>query len=238
MSDGSAAVVGEGGGEGFFGFGADAEVGVGFGKGYAAFAADDVGGGDGQTPAWLAVDEGDVDEDGAVVDLVVLGDGVDEAEFLGEGAAGVVEHGKWQAVLAGHEVALTGDLRADGDHEGFALAECAVEVAPGFELGNAVGAPASAEEFDDEGAEGEQIGGADEAAGGVLEGELGGDGTDGEDLLLDAGVEEVCDGLLADGEAFGLHQVAGVGGDFVELVLQGCGGHALAGLGLSPLCIM
>ena len=153
-----AAVVGEGGGEGFFGFGADAEVGVGFGEEDSAVFGDDVGGGNGQAPAWFAVDEGDVDEDGLVVGAVVLGDGVDEAELFGELVAGVGEDGEGQAVLAGHEVALALGLRADGDHEGFALAEGAVEVAPGFEFGDAVGAPAAAEELDDEWAEGEQVG--------------------------------------------------------------------------------
>ena len=102
----------------------------------------------------------------------------------------------------------------------FALAERAVEVAPGFELGDAVGAPAAAKELDDQRAEGEQVGAADEAAGGVVEGELGGDGADGEDAVFDAGGEELGDGALADGQALGLHQVAGVGGDLVELVLK------------------
>ena len=73
---------------------------------------DDVGGGDGQAPAWFAVDEGDVDEDGEIVGAVVLGDGVDEAEFFGERVAGVGEDGEGQAVLAGHEVALA--LRSAG----------------------------------------------------------------------------------------------------------------------------
>ncbi len=102
----------------------------------------------------------------------------------------------------------------------FALAEGAVEIAPGFELGDAVGAPAAAEELDDEGAEGEHVGAADEAAGGVVEFELGGDGADGEDAVFNAGVEELGDGALADGQALLLHQVAGVGGDLVELVLK------------------
>jgi hypothetical protein len=220
-----AVVGGDGYGEGFFGLGSNAEVGVGLCEDDSSILCDDVGGGDGQAPAWLPVDEGDVDEDGAVVGLVVLGDGVDEAEFFREGAAGVVQHRKRQPVLAGHEVALPLDLRADGDHERFALAEGAVEVAPRFELGDAIGAPAAAEEFDDEGAECEQIGGANQAAGGVFEGELGSDGADGEDSLLDAGGEQLGDGALTHGKAIGLHQVAGVGGDFVELVLQGGGGH-------------
>ena len=227
-------MVGEGGGEGFFGLGTDAEVGVGFGEEDAAVAGDDVGGGEGETPAWLAVDEGDVDEDGEIVGAVVLGDGVDQAEFLGEGAAGVEEHREGQAVLAGHEVALALDLRADGDHEGFALAERAVEVAPGFELGDAVRAPAAAEKLDDQGAEGEQVFAADQAAGGVVEGELGGDGADGEDAVFDAGREEVGDGALADGKAVGLDQLACVGGDLVELVLKS--GHCILALLLEKRC--
>ena len=120
-------------------------------------------------------------------------------------------------------------LRADGDHEAFALAEGAVEVAPGFELGDAVGAPAAAEELDDEGAEGEQVGAADEAAGGVVEFEFGGDGADGENAAFNAGGEELGDGALADGQALGLDQVAGVGGDLVELILES--GHG------GPVCI-
>ena len=107
----------------------------------------------------------------------------------------------------------------------FALAERAVEIAPGFELGDAVGAPAAAEEFDDQRPEGEQIGRADQAAGGVFERELGGDGADGEDAVFNAGGEELGDGALADGQALGLHQVAGVGGDLVELVLQSAVDH-------------
>ena len=49
-----------------------------------------------------------------------------------------------------------------------------------------------------------------------------GRGADGEDAVFDAGGEELFDGALADGEALRLHEVAGVGGDLVELVLK-CG---------------
>jgi len=67
------------------GLGADAEVGVGFGKEDAAGLADDVGGGDGEAPTGFSVEEGEVDEDGLQVVLVVFGGGVYEAELLGEG---------------------------------------------------------------------------------------------------------------------------------------------------------
>jgi len=59
-----AVVVRECCGKGFFGLGTDAEVGVGFGEGHAAIAGNNVGGGDGQALALVAIDEGDVDEDG------------------------------------------------------------------------------------------------------------------------------------------------------------------------------
>ena len=126
-------------------------------------------------------------------------------------------------MLAGHEVALPGGLRADGDHKRAALAKLAVEITPGFELRHAIGAPAPAKKLDDQRAEGEQVGRADELAVGVLEGELGSGGADGENAFFDAGGEELFDGAFADGEPVGLHQVPGVGGDLVELVLQG--GH-------------
>jgi len=222
------AVVGEGGGEGFFGFGADAEVCVSFGEENAAVFCDHIGGGDGQAPAWVAVDEGDVDEDGEIVVAVVLGDGVGEAELFGQGAAGVGEHGEWQAVLAGHEVVLPLGLRAYRNHQAFTLAELAIEVAPGFKFGDAVRAPAAAKELDDQGAEGEHVRAADEATGSVVEGELGGDGANGEDAVFNAGGEELLDGALADGKAVGLNQLACVGGDFVELVLEGGHGYVSA----------
>ena len=82
------------GGEDVFGVGADAVVGVGFGEEDLAGVGDDEGGGEGETPggwALFAVDEGDVDEDGAVVLLHGLGHGVGDAELRGEGAAGVGE---------------------------------------------------------------------------------------------------------------------------------------------------
>jgi len=160
------------------------------------------------------------------VGTVVLGDGVDEAEFFSEQVVGIGEDGEGQAVLAAHEVALPFGLGADGDHKGVALAECSVEVAPGFKLGDAVGAPAATKELDDEWpAKGEHVVGADEAAGSVIESKVRGDCADGEDAVFNAGEEEICDSLLADGQALGLHEVAGVGGDLVELVLKGCGGH-------------
>jgi len=76
-------------------------------------------------------------------------------------------------VLAGHEVALALILRADGDHQAFALAEGAVEVAPGFELGDAVRTPAATKELDDQRANGKQISRANQPAARVFQGKLG-----------------------------------------------------------------
>jgi len=210
----------QGGGEGFIRLGTDAEIGVGLGKDYASSGTYDIGCRQGKTPAGFAVDEGEIDEDGAKVVLVVFGDGVDEAELFPQGAAGIGEDGEGQAMLAGHEVVLALGLGADGDHEGPVLADGSVEVAPCLQLRGAVRAPASAEELEDERTEGEHVGRADEAAGGVVQGEVRRGGADGEDLFFDAGGEEFGDGAFADGQALGLHEVPGVGGDLVELVLE------------------
>ncbi len=78
-----------GGGECFFGFWANAKVGVGFGVEDLAVLGDHVGGRQRKTPAHIAVDEGDVDEDGEVIIAVVFGDGIDEAEFFSDCAAGI-----------------------------------------------------------------------------------------------------------------------------------------------------
>src|SRR5258708_4378377 len=87
-----------------------------------------------------------------------LGDGVGQAEPFGDGSAMVGEEREGQVVLLDGEVVLAGGLGGDGDEQGSALAELGVEVAPGFELGDAVGAPAAAKEVDDERAEGEEVG--------------------------------------------------------------------------------
>ena len=142
-------------------------VGVGFGEGDFAGGGDDEGGGDGEAPgvgALIAVDEGDVDQDGAVVVLHGFGDGVGDAEGVGEDGAGVGEEGEAEVVVLDGEVVLAGELGRDGDEERAAFADGGEGLLPGFELGHAVGAPAAAEEEDDERADGEEVGGVDEAA--------------------------------------------------------------------------
>jgi hypothetical protein len=76
ISEGLAADGGEGRGEDVFRLRADAEIGVGLGVEDTAVAGEDVGGGQDETPGLIAVYKGDVDEDGAVVIAVVVGDGV------------------------------------------------------------------------------------------------------------------------------------------------------------------
>ena len=204
--------------------GAHAVVGVGFGEEDGVGRGDDEGCGEGEAPgvgALISMDEGDVDEDAAVVLLHGLGDGVGDAELRGEGAAGVGEDGEGEAVVLDGEVVLADELRGDGDEQGAAFSGGGVELLPGFELGHAVGAPASAEELDDDGADGEEVFGADDFFGeGVLESEVRSRGTYGEDEGFDAGGEEVVDGVVGDGETLGLDELAGVGRDGVELVLE------------------
>ena len=167
------------------------------------------------------VGEGDVDEDGAEVAAVRGWDGVGDAEACCGFAAGVGEEGEGKLVLLGGEVVLAAVLRGDGDEDGAAGADGGVEVAPGFELGDAVGVPAAAEEFDDDGAEGEEVGGVDDLAGlGFEEREGRGEGAGWEGAVFDAAREELGDGLLGDGESVGLDEGAGAGGDGVEAVLE------------------
>ena len=170
--------------------------------------------------AEAGVVERDVDEDGLVVAAVVGWYGVGEAELGGYSGAGVGEQREGEGVLLEGEVVLARGLGGDGYEEGSTAADLGLEFAPGFELGDAVGTPAASEEVDDEGAEGQEVFGADWLAGdGVLEGEGRGLCAGFEDAVFDAGGQEFGGGLLGDGEALGLDQLTGVGGDGVELVL-------------------
>ena len=172
-------------------------------------------------PGVVAVDEGDVEEDGAVVEAEGLGDGVGDAEGVGNARASVGEDGEGEVVLLDGEVVLAGELGGDGDEEGSAVADGGEGGLPGFELGHAVGAPAATEEVDDERADAEEVGGVDElAVNGVGQSEGGGGGADREDMVFDAGGEEIADGSVGDGEALGLNEGAGLGGDVVELGLE------------------
>jgi hypothetical protein len=209
-------------------------VGVGFGEGDLAGGGDGKGGGDGETPgvgALIAVDEGDVDHDGAVVLLHWFGNGVGDVEGVGEDGTGVGEEGIGEVVVLGGEVVLAGELRGDGDQERALFADGGEGGLPGLELSHAVGAPAAAEEDDDERADAEEVGGMNQAGvgggcvgerggGGVGEVEGGGEGAEGEDAVFDACEEEGLHCLIRDGKTAGLDQGAGLGGDVVELGLE------------------
>ncbi len=200
----------------------------------------DEGGGEWESPACFGgggvhlagVDEGDVDQDALVVFAVFGGDGVGDAELLGDGGGGVGQDGERQGVLLEGEVVVALRLRRDGDEECAEVAEAGMEIAPGFELGDAVGAPAAAEELDDERAEGEEVCGVDGLAGErVLQGEVWGGGAGLQDAVFDAGGEELFDVALGDGEAFGLDEGAGVLGDGVESILERWDRRAMEGVG-------
>ena len=112
------------------------------------------------------------------------------AELFGYDGTGIGKEWEGKGMLLEGEVVLAGGLGGDGDEECVALSELRVEVAPGFQFGDAVGVPAAAEEVDDERAEGEEVGGVD---GLVREGVFESEGrclrADLEDTVFDAGVE-------------------------------------------------
>ena len=145
-----------------------------------------------------------------------LGDGVGDAKLGGDCGAGVGEDGEGEGVALDGEVVLAHELWGDGDQERAAFAKEWEGCLPGFKLCHAVRTPAAAEEGDDQRTKGQEVGGTDELAAGVFEGEGGGWSADGEDRVFDAGGEQVVDCVVGDGEAFGLDEFAGLRGDGVE----------------------
>ena len=188
-------------------------VGVGFGEGDLAGGSNDEGCGDRETPgvgAMISVDERDVDHDGAVVLLHRLGNGIRDLEGVGEDRTGVGQKWIGEVVVLGGEVVLARELGGDGDQQRTFFANGGESRLPGFELGHAVGAPASAKEKDDERADAEQVRGMDQSCvsgGRVGEGgscgvgqiEGWGGSANGEDMVFDAGEEEGLHGLIGDG---------------------------------------
>jgi hypothetical protein len=202
---------------------------VGLGEGDAVALVDDEDGGEGESPAGFGgivvaeagVIERDVDEDGLEVAAVCLRQGVGDAELFCDDGAGIGQERVAQAVLLVGEVVLAGGLGGDADEDAAFFAEVGVEVAPGFEFGDAVGVPAAAEEVDDEGAEGEEVGGADGLVGeGVFEGEGRGLRPDVQDAVFDASVEEFFGRSFRERQTFGLDEGASVLRDAVESVLE------------------
>jgi len=202
------------------GVGPDAVVGVGFGEGDGVVLPDDEGRRKRETPALIAIDKRNVDKDGAIMQPQRLGNRVGNPELGGEEGAGVGQHGEAEPVALDGKVVLPYKLRRNRDQQRTAFAELRVEDLPGFELRHAVRAPAAAEELDDERPKGEEVAGADGFAAGVLELEGGRGRADVEDRALNAGGEQVVDGVVGDGKALGLDEFAGVRGDEVELVLE------------------
>lgn len=124
-------------------------------------------------------------------------------------------------MLIEHKDVLTRGLRGNSDEEGAAAADLGLEVAPVFKFCDTVRAPAATEEFEDDGAEGDEVSGVNQLVGsGVGKCERGGFRAGCEDAVFDASGEELGDGLFGEGEALGLDQSAGVLGDAVELVLK------------------
>ena len=203
---------------------------MGLGESDDVLLVDDEGAGERKAPAGFGgvvvaeagVVEGDVDQDGLKVAALLGRDGVGEAEARGDLTAGIGEERKPQAVLVEREDVLAQGLRGDGDEERIATADFGVQVAPGFEFGDAVGVPAAAEEVDDERAEGEEIAGVNGlACACILEGKRRSRGAGLEEAVLDAGSEEFGDGAVGEREALGLDEGADVLSVLVELVLEG-----------------
>ena len=134
------------------------------------------------------------------VAAVLRWDGVGDAEFLGDGGTGVGEKRIVEAVLLEGEVVLTGGLGRDGYEERSASAQVGVEIAPGFEFGDAVRIPATTEEVDDERAKREEVGRTDRFVGeSVFESESRSSRPGFQCAVLDAGVEENFGRLFGDG---------------------------------------
>ena len=125
-----------------------------------------------ESPALIAVDEGKIHEDAAVVLLMEWRDGVGESELLADLATFVEEEWEWDGVLVPGEVTLADGLRRDGNDQASALAHNRIEIAPGFELGDAVRAPASAKKIQDDRADGEQVCGPYQTPRRIGQGEL------------------------------------------------------------------
>ena len=137
-----------------------------------------------EPPTAIAVDQRDVYQDAAVVLLLRRRDGVGQAELRRQPAARVRQHGETQPMLPRGKVILTHRLRRDADEQRTALAHDGIEIAPTLKLGDAVRAPAAAEEIDDQGPNGQQIGAAHHVPGGIGQGEVRGPRADRENPVL------------------------------------------------------
>src|SRR5277367_497597 len=102
-----------------FRLGADTEIGVSFSEENGSVAVDDVGRGQDQSPALIAVHERKVHQNAAIVLLMEGRYGVGKAELLSDFASLVNEQRKRDLVLPLCEVALADGLRRDSDEQRF-----------------------------------------------------------------------------------------------------------------------
>jgi len=123
------------GSEHVFGIRPNAVVGVGFGKGDLARLIDDEGRGDGKAPgvgALIAIDEGNVDHDGAVVVLHGFGNSVGDAKGVCENRASVREEGIGEVMVLDGEVVLAWELGGNRDEQRSLFADLAKGCLPRF----------------------------------------------------------------------------------------------------------
>src|SRR5580658_8676914 len=95
-----------------------------------------------------------------------------------------------------------------------------MQFAPRLEFGHAVRAPPPAKKLDHQRPEREQIGRPHQPPRRILQRKLGRRRTHRQNLLLDSGMKEFLDRALAHRHPLRLDEVARVGGNLVELVLE------------------
>src|SRR6185437_5471030 len=205
-----------------------AKVSVSFGECDGPVLRDDERGRQRQTPACLGrslvrcagVHERNVHENAFVVAALAFTDGVGDAVLRGNFSTRVGEHWKWERMLLDGEVVVTAVLRRDGDEERPHPADFAMQIAPRFQLRDAIRAPASAEELDYQRAEREQIGGTDSLSGQRIgQRELGRGRANVQDPRLNTASEQFRTGALGDGETLGLNEGAGLLRDAIKFFL-------------------
>src|ERR1039457_2743360 len=146
---------------------------------------------------------------------------IGDAELLGYGRVGIAEDGKRQMVLLQGEVVVAPGLRRDRDEKRSHAADLSVEIAPDFELGDAVGTPAAAEELDHQRTERKQVGRVDLLAGKRIgQRELRRLRASAKNAAFDAGSEEFRGLSFRDGQPLRLNQGARILRNAVEFVLQ------------------
>ncbi len=122
-------------------------------------------------------------------------------------------------MLLDQQIILMNGLRGDCHQQCAAFAYSWVSIAPGSQLRHAIGAPASAKKIDDQRSQRQQIGGSNNAAIVVLQGEFRGNAAWWENPLLDAARKQLRNRTLAWLKPLRLDQPPGLLTDLIELVL-------------------